>query len=71
MADQVELQNSIDAIDNWCASNAMGLNVSKCQAIFFSRNELVHTCDYTINGTTLKVVNTVRDLGVNNYELYP
>lgn len=40
VTDQVELQRSIDGIISCCVSNAIQLKVSKCQAIFFIRNEL-------------------------------
>lgn len=62
--DQIQLQHSLVMICEWCKSNAMLLNTSKCQVVTFSRSSMPLTFNYAIEGTVLVRVDQVKDLGV-------
>lgn len=48
----------------WCDTNRMDLNASKCSVISFSRKQSTFHFDYRIRSTTLKRESVVKDLGV-------
>lgn len=70
--DCVVLQRSLDNVLKWCEDNFMQLNSSKCLAISFYRSETFFLNNYSIQGTELKRVQVVKDLGVHlNHRLSP
>lgn len=62
-SDHTALQNAITAVDDWCSSNNMELNVKKCQVITFRRKE-AHHHSYKIGNVVLDRVSSMKDLGV-------
>ncbi len=63
-SDFERLQLSLTNIDAWCNENFMELNVLKCVVISYKRGAAPARHDYVLNGSTLKRVDRVRDLGV-------
>ncbi|XP_054283676.1 uncharacterized protein LOC129000724 [Macrosteles quadrilineatus] len=63
-SDFERLQLSLTNIDAWCKENFMELNVLKCVVISYKRGAAPVQYDYVLNGSTLKRVDRVRDLGV-------
>lgn len=63
-ADCVILQNNLDTINNWCKTNDLFLNISKCNVMSYSRKQNVHIHDYRIDNTSLARPDTIKDLGV-------
>lgn len=63
-ADCGRLQEQLDAVVRWCASNRLDLNISKCTAITFTRKRKPLIFDYTINNILVQRTSVVRDLGV-------
>ena len=59
-----KMQEDINRLSEYCASNSLNLNLNKCNKITFTKNKNVISFDYTINNVRLQVVNEVRDLGV-------
>ena len=64
LKDARTLQAAIDTLKLWCTRNGADLNDGKCYVISFTRSNDYIDGGYEINGTTLKRVNTIRDLGV-------
>ncbi|XP_062713912.1 uncharacterized protein LOC134290736 [Aedes albopictus] len=64
LVDCAALQQDIDAVAAWCASNGMELNAIKCKLISFSKSQTLLTFDYRANGIVLERVNSIKDLGV-------
>lgn len=66
MNDARILQSDIQTIIDWCRRNILGLNVSKCYLLSFTRRHDVtfQYFNYNINGNTLTRVNTMKDLGI-------
>lgn len=62
--DCVSLQRVIDRFVEWCGENFMDLNVDKCSVMTFARKKDIITYRYNINGTPLRRVTEVMDLGV-------
>lgn len=63
--DCLSLQKELDTILRWCDQNNMSLNVNKCEAISFKRNETnILSYDYHCRNQVLKRVTVVKDLGV-------
>lgn len=60
--DKLNLQNSIDMIQNWSETWQLSLASNKCSVLHLGRKNLNHT--YTINGVNLNTDTFVRDLGV-------
>lgn len=58
------LQNDLDLVERWCASNRMSLNFKKCavMSITHSRNKIVFP--YTLCGRVVERVHSIADLGV-------
>lgn len=63
-ADCLDIQNDISTLNNWCISNKMCLNISKCFVVKFSNLAKSRDYTYKINNTVLKTEETVKDLGV-------
>lgn len=64
LEDQEILQNDLDKLINWCNINKLSLNIEKCSHIsFFKVNKKFNT-SYKIDGTSLKSVSSIKDLGV-------
>ncbi|CAK1585452.1 unnamed protein product [Parnassius mnemosyne] len=62
--DQIQLQEDIDRITEWCRQNKMSLNTNKCYHIKFSRKFNKYNSSYNINGVDLAKVDEVKDLGI-------
>lgn len=58
------IQDDIDALLDWCMLNGMEVNVRKCNVITFCRTRNPIDFDYTMSGTSIVRVSTVKDLGV-------
>lgn len=59
------LQEDLDRFSIWCQKNHLELNVSKCQAITYSRKRLqTPPRDYFINDELVHRTTLIRDLGV-------
>lgn len=64
-ADSFPLQDDLDSFSMWCQKNFLELNITKCQAITYSRKRLPspHRA-YSICGQLVPSVSSLRDLGV-------
>lgn len=62
--DALNLQRAIDLFVDWCDSNGLKLNQSKCKVITFHTNRKPLTHDYSMKHQTIERVKSVRDLGV-------
>jgi hypothetical protein len=58
------LQLDLNNLMSWCEKNGMELNVKKCFHIKFSRKQNTLRSKYTIGGTVVDEVTSIRDLGV-------
>lgn len=58
------LQNAIDKFINWCSSNSLQVNASKCKVITLSHKKTPIITDYFINELKVERVYEIRDLGV-------
>jgi hypothetical protein len=57
-------QKDLDRLGEWCRSNKFNLNAGRCKSISFCRNMGPIEFIYSINGTALKRVDKIKDLGV-------
>jgi hypothetical protein len=57
-------QRDLDRLGEWCRSNKFDLNAGKCKLISFRRNMRPIEFVNSINGTALKRVDEIKDLGV-------
>lgn len=64
MQKQLELQEDLGRIKHWCSENAMVLNASKYIIMSIGRMKHFLIFHYSINGTLIKRVMEVKDLGV-------
>ena len=62
--DCLKLQSDLARLNRWCEINAMDLNIAKCNAISFTRKLNKTDFQYSIKGTFLSQVASIRDLGV-------
>lgn len=64
--DAHKLQTDINIICGWCERNDLQLNRDKCYSITFTRKQEASRLlfNYSINGSVIKKVNFIRDLGV-------
>lgn len=62
--DVITLQNDLNAVGRWAADWRLVLNASKCKAFKITLKRNFVDSSYTINGTKLENVKTIRDLGV-------
>lgn len=64
------VQDDINSVVNWCETNGMILNSSKCYHIRFSKKKLPQESTYFINNNTITKVKEIKDLGVTlDYQL--
>lgn len=63
-SDCVNLQSDLHRLEEWCLTNCMELNTSKCLSMRFSRRRSPIMFDYEINNTVLVNVSSTKDLGV-------
>ena len=59
-----KLQDAIEIVKIWCEANGMLLNPTKCQTISFTRKQQPLEFGYTVSGSRLKRVYSIKDLGV-------
>jgi hypothetical protein len=64
IADSKRLQDDIDNLQKRCYKNKMLLNAVKCKHIIYTRKRNILLSEYTITGTKLEEVSTIKDLGV-------
>ena len=62
--DVIALQKDLDAVARWADDWRLKLNASKCKAFKITLKRKFVDSSYTINGTVLENVSTIRDLGV-------
>lgn len=62
--DALFLQSQLGIFTNWCETNRMHLNASKCSVMSFSRKRILIDYDYKIRSTSLKRESVIKDLGV-------
>lgn len=58
------LQSDLDNLHDYCMTNKLDLNISKCCCITFGRSLRTHMFNYKINDQPLMRTNSVVDLGV-------
>ncbi|CAB3387106.1 Hypothetical predicted protein [Cloeon dipterum] len=56
--DAGELQDDLDAVFAWCASNGMELNAAKCQVMDVTRAKNALHTPYTVGGAVLEYNDT-------------
>lgn len=66
-SDTDKLQRAIDAFIEWCSSNGLAFNNSKCKIMIFTHKRSPIINYYTINGKKTEQVSEIRDLGVMLY----
>ena len=64
LSDSLHLQSDLVRLSEWCLSNRMELNISKCHILRLSRSKSPILSSYTIAGAQLSTVEVARDLGV-------
>jgi hypothetical protein len=62
--DAMLLQNDIDKVYDWCVTNGMSLNISKCCLVTFTKKKFPVQYSYKINNIALHHQSLVKDLGV-------
>lgn len=63
LEDCINLQKDIDNIALWASRNKMTLHSGKCEVMQFGRGRKF-THNYILNGVTLKISESVKDLGI-------
>lgn len=63
--DCINLQTELTTIERWCSANNLQLNVTKCKIVTYTRKVNPLTFNYSINGTAVARVSTIKDLGVH------
>ena len=58
------LQNDLDVLSDWCRTNGLGLNLSKCHFITYTRKHKPFPSTYVLDDTTIEKRDSVIDLGV-------
>jgi ribonucleases P/MRP protein subunit RPP40 len=58
------LQKDVENFGNWCKDNELDVNAEKCSSITFTRRKFQSERVYSLNGSELENVTSVRDLGV-------
>ena len=54
----------MDILHNWCVSNKLDLNISKCRVVSYSRKVNIVEYDYVVDGCVLSRCTSSEDLGV-------
>jgi hypothetical protein len=62
--DCIKLQSDVDALQVYCASNQLYLNIDKCNIISYTRNKNKIIYVYKIGGVNIKRKTEMRDLGI-------
>ncbi|XP_054267430.1 uncharacterized protein LOC128989555 [Macrosteles quadrilineatus] len=62
---QIELQQDLRKIENWCLDNSMQLNAKKCQVMTFGRTKMLLSFNYYLHGAQLDRTLSIKDLGVH------
>ncbi|CAG9090697.1 unnamed protein product [Plutella xylostella] len=62
--DQIRFQQDINNVEEWSRENKLSFNGSKCCVITFSRSKNPVQHQYTLGGSPMERVTSVRDLGV-------
>ncbi|CAG9133595.1 unnamed protein product [Plutella xylostella] len=62
--DQIRFQQDINNVEEWSRENKLSFNGSKCCVITFSRSKNLVQHQYTLGGSPMERVTSVRDLGV-------
>jgi ribonuclease P/MRP protein subunit RPP40 len=63
--DSMRLQKNLDAVYEWCVTNKLLLNISKCNVMTYAREMNPLYMVYKINGSMLEKPDSIRDLGVS------
>jgi len=63
-SDTERLQADLNRFHDYCLSNKLFINYSKCNRITFTRNKNTINCQYTLGNNILTSVDKVKDLGV-------
>lgn len=58
------LQADLRAVEEWCISNRLSLNISKCCVVSYTRKQNAVIYPYSINNVVLSRNLTIKDLGV-------
>ena len=58
------LQKDLNNLCDYCSTNLLELNITKCNVITFTRKSKPIVYNYQLNGNVLGGVNEVRDLGI-------
>lgn len=58
------LQSSLQHVENWCVSNCMRLNISKCAVVTYHRSGDFLRFPYSLQNEIICRKSTIRDLGV-------
>lgn len=64
LEDCAKLQEDLSRFFDYCKSHRLSLNINKCSQITFSRKVYNIVYNYDIGGSSLNVVNQVKDLGI-------
>lgn len=64
ISDCETLQSQLNLVYNWCTSNSLTLNISKCTTVSYSRKKEVISYQYNINNECISRSNCVKDLGI-------
>ena len=62
--DSMKLQKDLDNLNNWCKSNKLPLNNSKCKHIKFTKKRHPIETNYNLDETILEEVDEIKDLGI-------
>lgn len=62
--DAFYLQRDVQCLEMWCDTNKLSLSLSKCHVVHFTRKKDSYLHKYTLNGSLLAAVDSVRDLGI-------
>lgn len=62
--DTNDLNQDLCTLHEWCTTNKLSLNISKCKAINFSNKRNPTPPDYRINSIPLETVSSIKDLGI-------
>ena len=62
--DSLLLQHDLDRLSDWCDTNKLVFNLSKCNVVRFSRKRVITLFDYKICSAQLTALDRIKDLGV-------
>jgi hypothetical protein len=62
--DHILLQEDLDRFSSYCIKNKLELSLNKCKSISFTKKKLVSRFSYSLCGSNLEKVQSIRDLGV-------